>query len=58
MITPEESFKLMGFSHKDYLAAAEVCSNAQIYKLARNSIVVPVIEEIYKKLFIGKEIIK
>ena len=54
VITPEESFQLMGFSHEDYLAATNVCSNAQIYKLARNSIVVPIIEEIYKNLFIER----
>lgn len=55
VITPEESFKLMGFSHEDYVAAASVCTDSQIYKLARNSIVVPIIEEIYKNLFRKEE---
>lgn len=51
VISPEESFLLMGFDAKAYFAAASVCTDSQIYKLARNSIVVPIIEEIYKKLF-------
>lgn len=50
IITPEEAFRLMGFKQEQYLKIKDIVSSAQIYKLARNSIVVNIIEEIYKKL--------
>lgn len=50
-LTPKECFRLMGFSDSDYKASSEAgISNSQLYKQAGNSIVVNVIEEIYKKL--------
>lgn len=52
-MTPNECWKLMGFETED----VELCQNngiskTQLYKQAGNSIVVPVLEEIFKKLFI------
>jgi DNA (cytosine-5)-methyltransferase 1 len=40
----------MGFSDEDFEKAEKVNSNTQLYKQAGNSIVVPVLEEIFKKL--------
>ncbi len=51
-ITPLEAFRLMGFSDTDYYKVKELgISETQIYKQAGNSIVVPMLEEIYKSLF-------
>ena len=41
----------MGFSDEDFEKAAKVNSNTQLYKQAGNSIVVNVLEEIFKQLF-------
>ena len=49
-LTPKECWRLMGFSDDDFDKASKVCSNAQLYKQAGNSIVVNVLEEILKKL--------
>lgn len=49
-LTPKECWRLMGFDDADFEKAEAVCSNTQLYKQAGNSIVVPVIEAIYKKL--------
>ena len=50
-LTPLECIRLMGFDDKDYYILKEnKISNSQIYKMAGNSIVVNVIEEIFKKL--------
>lgn len=51
-LTPKEFWRLMGFDDQD----VEICikngiSNTQLYKQARNSIVVNVLEEIFKNLF-------
>ena len=51
-LTPKECFRLMGFDDEDFEKAALVNSNAQLYKQAGNSIVVNVLEEIFKQLFI------
>ena len=51
-LTPLECWRLMGFSDKDFFKAEKVNSNTQLYKQAGNSIVVDVLEEIYKNLFI------
>ena len=40
----------MGFDDEDYEKASKVCSNAQLYKQAGNSIVVNVLEKILKEL--------
>jgi DNA (cytosine-5)-methyltransferase 1 len=50
-LTPLECWRLMGFDDTDFLkAAASGVSNTQLYKQAGNSIVVNVLEEIFKKL--------
>lgn len=49
-LTPRECWRLMGFSDEDFEKAEKVNSNTQLYKQAGNSIVVPVLEEIFKKL--------
>lgn len=51
-LTPKECWRLMGFSDNDYENAAYVpTSNTQLYKQAGNSIVVPVLEKIFIKIF-------
>ena len=51
-ITPLEAFRLMGFSDEDYEKAKSTKnSETQLYKQAGNSIVVPMLEEIYKVIF-------
>ena len=49
-LTPKECYRLMGFSDEDFEKAKAVNSNSQLYKQAGNSIVVNVLEEIYKCL--------
>ena len=50
-LTPKECWRLMGFSDEDFEKAAKVNSNTQLYKQAGNSIVVNVLEAIFKRLF-------
>lgn len=49
-LTPKECIRLMGFDDSDYSAMAEVNSDTQIYKQAGNSIVVNVLEAIFKEM--------
>ena len=51
-LTPRECFRLMGLNDKDIdkIQMTKI-SDTQQYKLAENSIVVPVLEEIFKNLF-------
>lgn len=49
-LTPKECWRLMGFKDEQFEKAEKVCSNSQLYKQAGNSIVVNVMEEIFKKL--------
>ena len=49
-LTPKECFKLMGFDDVDFENASKVNSNTQLYKQAGNSIVVNVLEGIFKNL--------
>ena len=49
-LTPKECFKLMGFDDIDFENASKVNSNTQLYKQAGNSIVVNVLEGIFKNL--------
>ena len=49
-LTPKEAWRLMGFKDEQFLKAEQVCSNSQLYKQAGNSIVVNVMEEIFKNL--------
>jgi DNA (cytosine-5)-methyltransferase 1 len=53
-LTPKECWRLMGFDDEDFEKAEKVNSNAQLYKQAGNSIVVNVLEEIFKNLLRGK----
>lgn len=50
-LTPKECWRLMGFSDDDFHKAEKVNSNSQLYKQAGNSIVVDVLEGIFKQLF-------
>ena len=50
-LTPKECFRLMGFDDKDCdILVANKISNTQLYKMAGNSIVVDVLEEIFVEL--------
>ena len=50
-LTPKECWRLMGFSDEDFNKAKETGnSNTQLYKQAGNSIVVNVLEKIFKNL--------
>ncbi len=50
-LTPRETWRLMGVSDEDFEKAAQVNKNTSLYKQAGNSIVVPVLEAVFKKLF-------
>ena len=50
-LTPRECFRLMGFDDSDFDKVEGNLSDTQLYKQAGNSIVVNVLEEIYKELF-------
>ena len=54
-LTHKECWRLMGFDDSDFEKAAKVNSNSQLYKQAGNSIVVNVLEEIFKNLFTKEE---
>ena len=54
-LTPRECFRLQGFPDWAFERAAAVNSDSQLYKQAGNSVTVPVIEEIAKRLKIQKE---
>ena len=50
-LTPCECWRLMGFDDESFKRAAKVNSDTQLYKQAGNSIVVAVLEAIFKQLF-------
>jgi len=50
-LTPLETWRLMGCSDTDFYKAKEMVSNTALYRQSGNSIVVPVLESIFKKLF-------
>ncbi len=52
-LTPKECWRLMGFDDEDFEKASQVNSNAQLYKQAGNSIVVQVLEVIFRELLGG-----
>ena len=54
-LTPREVWRLMGFDDEDFEKASKVNSNTQLYKQAGNSIVVNVLEAIFKNLFGGEK---
>lgn len=49
-LTPKECWRLMGFDDEDFEKAQKVCSDNQLYKQAGNSIVVDVLEAIFKEM--------
>lgn len=49
-LTPLECFRLMGFDDEDFYKAEKVNSNTQLYKQAGNSIVVDVLEYLFKEI--------
>ena len=49
-LTPRECFRLMGFTDADFDKIKGI-SNTQLYKMAGNSICVPVLEAIFRNLF-------
>ncbi|MDO7864786.1 DNA cytosine methyltransferase [Brochothrix thermosphacta] len=49
-LTSLERWRLMGFSDEDYQKASTVCSQAQLGKQAGNSIIVDILEEIFKEV--------
>lgn len=49
-LTPKECWRLMGFTDEDFNKAKEVNSDSQLYKQAGNSIVVQVLENIFKEM--------
>lgn len=49
-LTPKECWRLMGFNDEDFDKAKEVCSDSQLYRQAGNSIVVQVLESIFKEM--------
>lgn len=49
-LTPQEYWRLMGFTDEDFKKAESVNSNTQLYKQAGNSIAVPVLEHLFIKL--------
>lgn len=49
-LTPREYWRLMGFTDEDYDKAEEVTSKSKLYFEAGNSIVVPVLEAIFKQM--------
>lgn len=55
-LTPRECFRLMGMNDNDIDKIQSTgISNTQQYKMAGNSIVVNVLEEIFRNLFIGED---
>lgn len=51
-LTPLECFRLMGFNDDDWQTCTDNgISDTQLYKQAGNSIVVPILEDIFKNLF-------
>ena len=49
-LTPKECWRLMGFDDEDFYKAEKVCSNSQLYKQAGNSIVVDVLEYLFREI--------
>ena len=49
-LTPRECWRLMGFTDDDFDKAKEVNSDSQLYKQAGNSIVVDVLEAIFREM--------
>jgi DNA-cytosine methyltransferase len=56
-ITPLECWRLQGFLDEDFYKAKNIggLSNSKLYERAGRGIVVPMLEDVFNKLFIGKE---
>ncbi len=54
-LTPNETWRLMGCNDNDFYKASQVVSNTSLYKQAGNSIVVPVLEAIFRNMFIEQD---
>ncbi len=51
-LTPLETWRLMGCTDEDFYKASQLVSNTSLYKQSGNSIVVTVLEAIFKNLFL------
>ena len=51
-LTPKETWRLMGVNDEDIEKASQLVSNTSLYKQSGNSIVVPVLEAIFRQWFI------
>lgn len=51
-LTPKETWRLMGVNDEDIDRASQVVSQTSLYKQSGNSIVVPVLEAIFKQWFV------
>lgn len=51
-LTPKETWRLMGVNDEDIEKASHLVSNTSLYKQSGNSIVVPVLEAIFRQWFI------
>lgn len=51
-LTPYETWKLMGVSDEDFDKASRLISNTSLYKQSGNSIVVDVLEAVFRKLLL------
>lgn len=49
-LTPKECWRAMGFTDEDFEKAQKVNSDTQLYKQAGNSIVVDVLEAIFRQI--------
>lgn len=51
-LTSKEAWRLMGFNDEDYEKAYKVCAETYLYHQAGNSIVVDVIYNVLKSIFV------
>lgn len=51
-LTSKEAWRLMGFNDDDYNKAKRVCAETYLYNQAGNSIVVDVIYNVLKSIFV------
>ncbi|WCG06111.1 DNA cytosine methyltransferase (plasmid) [Vagococcus lutrae] len=51
-LTPKETWRFMGCSDVDFKKAEKFVSNTNLYRQSGNSIVIPVLEGIFKELFL------
>ena len=51
-LTPLETWRLQGFTDKEFWKAQKVNSDTQLYKQAGNTITVNVMVELFKKIYL------